>query len=133
LPGKFWASVNPEGAPDSVLQFIDRHIESVEHLEILLLLSGDSKDWRAAEIYSKIQSSQASIEQRLQQLSAAGLLVQNGAGYHFEPRNDATRQVVRELADLYRQRRVRVIEAIYSRKTDSVQSFADAFKLRRKD
>jgi hypothetical protein len=125
--------VNQEGAPENVLRFIDRYIESVEHLEILLLLSGEPRDWSPAEIFQKIQSSRASVEQRLQSLAHAGLLVSNGGKYRFNPRDEEMRCAVVDLAEAYRDWRVRVIEAIYTRKTDAVQSFADAFNLRRKD
>jgi DNA-binding IclR family transcriptional regulator len=125
--------VSAEAVPEPVLRFIDRHIESVEHLEILLLLSQDIRDWSVGEIFKSIQSSEASVTQRLQQLTAAGLLASNGLRFRFEPRDESMRQLVADLGDLYRERRVRVIEAIYSRKTDAVQTFADAFKFKQKE
>jgi DNA-binding IclR family transcriptional regulator len=115
-----------------VLSFVDRHIESLEHLEILLLLAAQDRSWSALEIFQKIQSSQASVEQRLQALVAAGLLTKDERGlFRFAPKDEQTRQLVKDLADAYRTRRVRIIEAIYTRKTDAVQSFADAFKFRK--
>lgn len=123
--------MNLEGASETVLRFIDRHIETVEHLEILLLLSEQNQDWKVSEIFQKIQSSEASVLQRLQQLTAAGLLVNSGPAYRFEPREESLREVVKELAELYHERRVRVIEAIYARKSDAVQTFAEAFKFRK--
>jgi hypothetical protein len=126
-------SVSSEATPEPVLRFIDRHIESVEHLEILLLLCQENRDWSFHDIFKRIQSSEASVMQRLQQLTEAGLIVKNGTSFRFEPREDSMRGVVCELTDLYRQRRVRVIEAIYSRKTDAVQTFADAFRFKQKE
>jgi DNA-binding IclR family transcriptional regulator len=124
--------VSTGGSPDEVLSFVDRHIESVEHLEILLLLAAQEKNWSAAEIFQKIQSSQSSVEQRLESLVGAGLLAKDGAGlFHFAPKDEETRKVVKDLADAYKTRRVRIIEAIYTRKTDAVRTFADAFKFRK--
>jgi DNA-binding IclR family transcriptional regulator len=121
-----------EGSPDAVLSFVDRHIESLEQLEILLLLAAQDRGWSALEIFQKIQSSQASVEQRLQTLVTAGLLAKDERGlFRFAPKDEETRKVVKDLADAYRTRRVRIIEAIYTRKTDAVQSFADAFKFRK--
>lgn len=121
-----------EGSPDAVLSFIERHIESLEHLEILLLLAEEDRSWSAAEIFQKIQSSQASVDQRLQALVAQGLLSKDENGrFRFSPKDEATRNLVNDLAEAYRTRRVRIIEAIYTRKTDAVQSFADAFKFRK--
>ena len=121
-----------QGSPDPVLSFVDRHIESLEHLEILLLLAAQDRSWSALEIFQKIQSSVASVEQRLQTLVAAGLLTKDERGqFRFAPKDEDTRKVVQDLAEAYRTRRVRIIEAIYTRKTDAVQSFADAFKFRK--
>jgi hypothetical protein len=38
---------------------------------------------------------------------------------------------VKDLATAYKGRPVKIIEAIYNRKTDAVRSFADAFKFRK--
>jgi hypothetical protein len=125
--------VSLEAAPENVLRFIDRYVESVEQLEILLLLCCDQREWTFLEIFKRIQSSEASVQQRLQQLAGAGLLVKNGSGFRFQPSEDSMRAVVAELASVYRQRPVRIIEAIYARKTDAVQSFADAFRFKKKE
>jgi predicted transcriptional regulator len=115
-----------------VLAFVDRHIESVEHLEILLLLAQSDKSWSAADIFHTIQSSQASVEQRLGTLVGARLLAQDpNKLYRFAPKDEETRQVVTDLASAYKSRRVRIIEAIYARKTDAVRTFADAFRFKK--
>lgn len=120
------------GSPDAVLSFVDRHIESVEQLEILLLLAAQDRMWSAAEIFQNIQSSQASVEKRLESLVAAGLLAKTEKGcFYFAPKDDDTRKLVKDLAEAYKTRRVRIIEAIYTRKTDAVRTFADAFKFRK--
>jgi predicted transcriptional regulator len=124
--------VSEGGSADRVLSFVDGHIESLEHLEILLLLAAQDKAWTAAEIFQQIQSSQASVEQRLESLVTAGLLAKDeNKRFRFAPKDDETRRVVKDLADAYKSRRVRIIEAIYTRKTDAVQTFADAFKFRK--
>ena len=125
--------MSSEATPETVLCFIDRHIESVEQLEILLLLAQETRDWSFTEIFKRIQSSEISIMQRLQQLIAAGFVVTNQGQFRFEPADAGVRETIRQLSDLYRQRRVRVIEAIYNRKTDAVQSFADAFRFKKKE
>jgi len=117
-----------------VLQFVDRHIESVEQLEVLLLLVEDERAWKPAEILQRIQSSSASIDQRLASLRNAGFVSEESPGvFRYAPADEQTRRTIRDLADSYRERRVRIIEAIYSRKTDSVQTFADAFRFKRKE
>jgi predicted transcriptional regulator len=124
--------VSEGGSPDEVLAFVDRFIESIEHLEILLLLAGAEKSWTSFEIFQQIQSSQASVEQRLKSLVATGLLSQDQDGrYRFSPNGEPTRKLVKDLGEAYKTRRLRIIEAIYARKTDAVRTFADAFKFRK--
>jgi predicted transcriptional regulator len=126
--------VSNEGAPQPVLDLIERNIESVEQLEVLLFLFQWEQGWTASEIFSKIQSSQSSIELRLSQLESAGFILKDSEGrYRFNRTDEKLTRVVSDLADCYRTMRVRIIEAIYARKTDAVQTFADAFKFRRKE
>jgi hypothetical protein len=114
------------------MSFVDRHIESIEHLEVLLVIAAQEKSFSAAEVFQKIQSSQGSVDQRLESLVKAGLLSRDSDGkFRFTPKDDETRQLVKELAGAYKTRPVRIIEAIYARKTDAVRSFADAFKFRK--
>ena len=117
---------------DPVLSFVDRHIESLEHLEILLLLAAQDRAWTSTEIFQRIQSSQASVDHRLESLVTAGLLAKDAdKRFRFSPKDEATRNIVKDLAEAYRTRRVRIIEAIYTRKSDAVRSFADAFKFKK--
>ena len=51
--------------------------------------------------------------------------------FRYEPSEPAMHQQVTDLERDYAQRRVRVIEYIYSRPSDSVRSFARAFRLRK--
>jgi len=103
-------------------------------LEILLLLADNERPWKSSEILQKVQSSQASVEQRLAALKTSKFVVEDSAGvFRFAPEDQKIRESIHALAETYRERRVRIIEAIYSRKTDSVQTFADAFRFKRKD
>jgi DNA-binding transcriptional ArsR family regulator len=123
-----------EGIPKSVSDFIATSIGSLEQLEILLLLRDAQGEERSvADIYSQIQSSPASVHQRLISLKEAGLLVESAERFRFEPKAAELRALVDLLASNYQARRVRVIEAIYSKKSDAMQSFADAFRIKRKE
>lgn len=126
--------MSEEGVPATVLQFVNRHIESLEELEILLLLHTEpSKAWTVAEIFQKIQSTQMSVQHRLLQFEASGLIEAKGDGYRFKGNHEPIASVVAALAENYKDRRIRIIEAIYGAKCDPAQTFADAFKLRKKD
>ncbi len=112
-----------------------RHIQSLEQLEVLLLLHRQpERAWTASEVYDVVRSSQASITARLHAFTADGFLVTAPGPpptFRFSPQDQNLRAAVDETATAYQTRRVRIIEAIFAPAADPVQSFADAFKLRK--
>jgi hypothetical protein len=125
--------VPAEKLSPTVRAFLRRHIQSVEHVEILLLVSAEpDRTWTAQEVYDVILSSEASVARWLQRLADERLLVrtfENGEG--FRPASDPTVAVqIEDLRHAYRTWPTRTIEAIYKREIDAVQGFADAFKLK---
>lgn len=124
-----------EQLPPVVRQLLARHIRSVEQLEVLLLLHGEpNRSWSAADVYAVIRSSESSIAQRLEAFTTQGFLAQEKGPpqtYRFAPQADDLRAGVEATAAAYRTWRIRVVEAIFAPPSDPVQSFADAFKLRK--
>ena len=121
--------------PDDVRRFILAHINSVEQLEVLLLLRGEpDREWTAQAVGQALYTSAAAAVKRLTDLTASGLaavLPGDDPRYRYAPRDDAHRKLVDQMADAYRERRVAVVALIYSKPNDQVQAFADAFRLRR--
>jgi hypothetical protein len=81
-----------------------------------------------------IRSSKASIADRLKAFTNDGFLAEeNGppASFRYAPRSEELRHAVEQTARVYQTHRIRVIEAIFAPVVDPVQSFADAFKLRK--
>ena len=119
----------------AVRRLLSRHIRSVEQLEVLLLLHGQpSRFWSAKEVYDVVRSSESSIVERLSAFTKLGFLVEeNGSPptFRYAPQEQDLRSAVDEAAIAYRTWRIRVIEAIFAPEVDPVQSFADAFKLRK--
>jgi hypothetical protein len=119
-----------ESLPLAVVDFLARHIATVEELEILLLLAKENGRAKSLEeVYQVIKSSRASIEQGMAKFAAAGLVTIHNATFSISP--VATNSPLPEIARCYREMPVRVIGAIYQRPRDAVRDFADAFKLRR--
>lgn len=121
------------GIPNEVREFISEYIASMEQIEILLLLSGSpSTEWTVDSVFSEIQSSPASILGRLREFSDRGLLTEKSPQvYQYAPSTEKLSRAVQSLAATYKERRMKVIDLIYQKPADSVQSFADAFKLRK--
>ncbi len=115
--------------------FIAREMKSLEQLEILLLLSGNPhKWWSAPTVYEVIKSSPASVAARLEELATRNV-VRKEAGaevrYQFAPDDPNLWKVVTELREAYKERPVKVVQAIYSNPPDAVQEFAKAFRVRK--
>lgn len=116
-------------------RFIATEINSLEQLEILLLLSGNPhKWWTATGVYEVIKSSVQSVQDRLNAMSDRGLLtqeVENEIRYRFAPKSEEIWRITSELRDSYKERPVKVVQAIYNKPPDAVQEFARAFRLRK--
>lgn len=121
------------GVPSGVQQFLGRYIDSVEQLEILLLLhEHPAREWTVAEVTRALYAHPASVGRRLGRLSEARLLGRiEGAEprYRYAPANDTLAAAVGELAHCYRERRVAIITFIASRPMENVRAFSDAFRL----
>jgi DNA-binding IclR family transcriptional regulator len=121
------------GLPADVHRFLHDHIESVEHLEVLLLLSrAPERGWSAAEVAETLYSHPSSIKLRLARLLGQGLLreIQEGC-YRYAPRSVGLHTTVQRVAECYHERRVAVITLIASKPLDNVRAFSDAFRIRR--
>jgi hypothetical protein len=119
--------------PKPVRQLIARHIDSVQQVEVLVLLRRDPEQaWTAETISRELRIAGASCAEWLDRFATAGLVKSDHLGYRDAP-NGRHAAAVAELIDLYGRRRTSLIEAIYSRPSDSIQSFSDAFRLRRDD
>lgn len=107
---------------------ISRSIASVEHVEILLLLHrAIDRVWTPEEISVELRRAPKSVEGRLRDLTRSRLVEPGAGGYRYRHGNHD--HTVDELEREYEQRRVRLIEAIFSGPIDSARTFADAFRL----
>jgi hypothetical protein len=122
--------------PPDVQRLIATCIDSVETMEILILLrrSPDSF-WSGEAVAAQLGIKPEVAERKLGALTNAGLLArgfQSGA-FRFAPSDDALRQTVDQLAETYANRRINVLNAIYSENLNRLRAFSDAFKLKKED
>jgi DNA-binding transcriptional ArsR family regulator len=117
--------------PEPVRRLIVACIGSAADLEILLLLHrSPERSWGPRDVDSELRLGEASARAGLQSLTEAGLVKLEDEKYRFAPGRDQ-RRAVDELAEAYARRRVRVIEFLYSKPSDRITLFSDAFRLRR--
>jgi predicted ArsR family transcriptional regulator len=126
--------VADKGLSEEVKKFITDYITSLEQLEILLLLhSRPEKEWSAQGVSQELRLSQTSVAVRLTNLQARGLLAVREASeplYQYQLQKSDLESTVNSLAKLYPDHRFTVINLIFSKPLDKIQTFADAFKFR---
>jgi hypothetical protein len=124
--------VTRAGVPKEVERFIAAEIESVEQLEVLLLLRGAAdKRWTAAEVARALVSQADSAGAWLERMAASGLLQDTGDGYQYAPPSAEVDSTVDALAESFAKYRVTVIGLIFSKPSERVRLFSDAFRIRR--
>ncbi len=121
--------------PDAVRRFVGAYVDSLEQLEVVLWLHGNAhRSWTADEVTMELRLSRDSVSRRLERLHAQRLLLrEDGAPptYRFDAGNQALAQDVAAVARTYKERRVSVVNLIFSNPVDNVLEFADAFKLKK--
>jgi hypothetical protein len=124
--------VADEEITEHIMDFLSEYIDSVEQLQVLLLLhSSPKRIWTLPEISAELRSSINSIEKRLEDLYSRRVLTkipELKEAHTFHPASEDIRAVVEEIAEQNRIRSYRLIEAIYSRPSKALRAFADAFK-----
>jgi hypothetical protein len=122
--------------PQRVQRFLMTHVDSVEKLEVLLLLRARTeRQWTASEVAQELRITDVSAAARLADLSSSRLLVSDGGQpevYRYSPANSDDVRSIAELAVAYSERRVSVITFIFSKPQERVRGFADAFLLKPK-
>ena len=129
--------VPPESAvPADVRAFLAEYVDSIEQLEILLLLRGyPDRHWTAEETAARLYGNPQSAARRLARLRENRLLAAaaDAPGYRYDPASAELAAAVDRLAETYRERRVAVTTLIASRPMDNVRAFSEAFRLGRRE
>lgn len=126
--------MNAPQIPSRVLEFLAQRIDTVPHLEALLLLWQDparlwSEDEIAARVYVPIERSR----HILQDLQRRQLVVaeSDAATYRYSSAWDDSGSLMSEVALEYRRHLVQITTFIHSGASSSVREFARAFDLKK--
>jgi len=116
--------------------FLMAHIDSIEKLEVLLLLRARTeREWTASEVALELRITELSATGRMEDLTASGLLISDGGRperFRYSPVSSEDVRSIAELAAAYAERRVSVITFIFTKPQSHVQGFADAFLLKKR-
>ena len=120
-----------ETIPDTVRLLLARHLSTVDHVAVLVLLrAAPERLHDATGVAMEARVSESVAAAVLADLASAHLIQRDGAGVRFAP-EARDRAAVEQLAELYNSRPVSLMRAIYDRPTSTARSFADAFRIRK--
>lgn len=125
------------GIPRQVRTFITEHLSSVAGLELLLLLHGSpQRAFSAEEAAGLLRIEPQWAAREMAALAPAGVVADETRSppvFAYRPPDARAAETVDELARTFSTHRVAVITLLFSTPADGIGTFADAFKLRRKD
>lgn len=122
---------------DEFCQFLRVAVPTVDAAELLLLLARDRERWwSAAEAAAALAPGVSLTETEVLQYfvvfqSNALIAVAPDKRVQYRPAHGTLEAHGRLLAQAYRERPVTLIRVIYALRDSKIQSFADAFRLRR--
>lgn len=123
----------PEGLPPPLRAFLHTCIESIDQVELLMMLRGSDRFRSAREVASESGVSPAAARGNLETLSARGLLevrVGDETTYRYRPKSEELGRYCDLLAQHYITSRPAVLGFVATESRLSIKRFADAFKLR---
>lgn len=122
----------PQEQPN-VDQFILDDIDSVPHLEALLLLWRSApQDLAASQIAEKLYVSPAQGSAIVEDLCRRGLIVcRSGDEFFYDASDQQRNRLLAAVDEAYRRELIRISGIIHSKASPSVRAFADAFRFRK--
>lgn len=123
--------VGEGGIPADLRRFIERHLVSGAHVEVLLLLQSVSdRGWTAAEVSRELRIHTDQAARILSRCVRSGFVRGLDGRYRYSPRTATVGAHVEALARLYPAYRLAVISIIYAQPSAPLRDFSDAFDLR---
>lgn len=120
---------------DAISQFILDKIDSVPHLEALLLLwNNRAKHWPVEDVAKRLYIESDVARVLLEDLGREGLLsVVPGSGlqYYYESKSEEQDRVIGLVDAAYRRQVVRISTMIHSKPSSAVRDFARAFRFKK--
>jgi hypothetical protein len=119
--------------PPELGAFLYSCIESIEHVELLVMLRGAERPWAARDVAAALRVPVPRARRDLETLAARGLLevrVGEETSYRYRPKTEEFGRYCDLLAQHYVTSRQAVLRFVASESRLSIKRFADAFRLR---
>jgi hypothetical protein len=121
-----------DGIPARVRDFLVAHVDSIELLEVLLLLaSRPTVAFTTVEVSDELRTAPSSAANRLAHLRDHRLIDVLPGDRHRLRADPELSETLRQVANASRDWRVSVVTLIYSRPSDVVRVFTDAFVIKK--
>jgi hypothetical protein len=122
------------GLPEPLLQFVQAFVPTYQAAEVLLFFAANQgRDFSPEEIVLAMRPvvvAEPAVREYAAHFAARGLLSAQARRYRYSPSRELERSID-ELARAYNHKPVTLIRAIYRIADTKIQSFADAFRLRK--
>lgn len=124
--------IDPDISGDA-RDMIQRHMATMDHVELLMLLRNGREDsFPVSRLAELMRKPEGLVTMALESLAAAGLVAQLTDGtYRYSAREDKLDRTAESVIQLYNERPVTLVRLLYERPPTAVNTFADAFKLRK--
>ncbi|HEU5411046.1 MAG TPA: hypothetical protein VFU57_08500 [Candidatus Acidoferrales bacterium] len=123
--------MSEEWVRKAVDQFILNEIDSVPHLEALLLLwNTRPKQWPVDEMAKALYVPPDLAQRIMQELARRGLIATQAEPerYSYIAQSDETETLMRSVDEIYRRELVRISRMIHGKAPSAVREFARAFR-----
>jgi DNA-binding IclR family transcriptional regulator len=112
---------------------IQRHLATMDHVELLMLLRARrDESFSAVALAEQIRKPEQLVRLCLDALARAGLAAELSDGtYRYAAREQTLDGTAEAVVRLYNERPVTLVRLLYERPPTAVNTFADAFKLRK--
>lgn len=116
---------------DEILEFAGASFRSVWALELVLLLRRTrDRSWGAAELLKELRSSHVVVVEALNNLIAAGLVVEEDSGRYRYIASGRLEQTIGELERFYALKPTLVMRQIVNSPNSKLQILSDAFRIK---
>ena len=116
--------------PDDIRQFIIVGIDSVAHLEALLLMrTGAHENWGIPVVAQRLYITEQETGQVLKRLCDQGLVIMNGNEpllFQYRPKSVELARMIDRVAEVYKKQLVPVTNLIHSKSHTRIEELADS-------
>lgn len=122
-----------DGLRNELRELIASTIDSLETLEIVSLLRRSSQTfWAPPAIADRLNIGEHVARAKLEMLHARAVVTvgEQTIAYRYRPADERVERLIDELLTAYNERRVAVINAIYSANLERLRAFSDAFRVK---